>query len=314
MQLRPITEADLASVLACPTADPVTTISAERYREEQAKGQFRPEWSWIAQDGDEVLGRALWWGRADSAQPVALDCLWIHPAVADRSAVAADLLAVGHSAFAAAGEFRLPEYNLTLPNGWRAEPELAEAVAWRREAAGRAGLTVEIERLRYEWTPEAGVPAAGGRLVFTAEPDDAVFLEVFRRLAEGTLDNETRKNVGLMGLEAAARDDMDFYLGCPGKREWWRLVHTVDGQLAGLAIPSATPYGPNVGYLGVVPELRGRRHIDEILAAITRFHAEAGAQRITATTDTDNAPMSAAFERGGYRNTEIRLVLEAPSH
>lgn len=110
-----------------------------------------------------------------------------------------------------------------------------------------------------------------------------------------------------------AREDMAFYLDCPGERSWWRLAELPDGTLAGLAVPSATPYHRNVGYLGVVPEQRGQGLIDEILAEITRFHAAAGAERITATTDTVNAPMAAAFDRAGYEVTEIRLVLEGPS-
>jgi RimJ/RimL family protein N-acetyltransferase len=90
------------------------------------------------------------------------------------------------------------------------------------------------------------------------------------------------------------------------------LAHIRDGALAGLAIPSATPYHRNVGYLGVVPQLRGRGYVTDILAAITRFHAADGAERITATTDLGNHPMAAAFERSGYRNTEVRLILSAP--
>jgi RimJ/RimL family protein N-acetyltransferase len=61
-----------------------------------------------------------------------------------------------------------------------------------------------------------------------------------------------------------------------------------------------------------VPELRGRRYVDDILAEITRFHAAAGARRIGATTDVTNAAMAAAFERAGYRGHGIRLVLSAP--
>ena len=78
-------------------------------------------------------------------------------------------------------------------------------------------------------------------------------------------------------------------------------------------MPNRNPYGPVVGYLGVVPELRGRRYIDDILAEITRFHAAKGAPRITATTDMTNVPMAAAFERAGYRNYEVRLVASAPA-
>ena len=94
---------------------------------------------------------------------------------------------------------------------------------------------------------------------------------------------------------------MQFYLDCPGERSWWRLARLPDGILAGLAIPSATPYARNVGYVGVVPEERGRGLIDDLLAEITRFHAAAGADRITATTDMNNRPMAAAFDRAGYR-------------
>jgi ribosomal protein S18 acetylase RimI-like enzyme len=162
-----------------------------------------------------------------------------------------------------------------------------------------------------ESTGVAAVSGVGGRLVFK-EAGDEEFLEVFRRVAMGSLDAQTRRNVALEGLEATARAEMDFYLGCPGERSWWRIATTPDGELVGLAVPSATPYHRNVGYLGVVPEMRGRGHVDEILAEITRFQAADGARVITATTDAANAPMAAAFGRAGYRITEIRMVYSAP--
>lgn len=89
------------------------------------------------------------------------------------------------------------------------------------------------------------------------------------------------------------------------------LGYRIDGTLAALAIPSATPYHRNVGYLGVVPQARGLGLVDEVLDEITRVHVLSGAEVITATTDATNAPMAAAFERAGYRRTETRLVLEA---
>ncbi|MDJ0334092.1 hypothetical protein QMG83_02525 [Salinibacterium sp. G-O1] len=42
------------------------------------------------------------------------------------------------------------------------------------------------------------------------------------------------------------------------------------------------------------------------------MHADAGARRITGTTDTTNAPMAAAFLRGGYQVTKARVVVSAP--
>lgn len=311
MRFRPATAdpADLDLALAYPADGPVPALTAERIREELAGNQFRPEWTWFAEDEDgQVLGRALWWGRGDSERPIALDCLQVRSSVADPGALAAGLLAAGHAAFG-----NLPDYNVSLPRDWRTDPELAAAVAWRQEAAYKTGLTREIERLRYEWTPAAGTPAEPtGRLVFR-EGTDEEFLDAFARLSAGSLDLHTQTELQSMDAQQLAREDVEFYRDCPGERSWWRLAELPDGTLAGLAIPSATPYHRNVGYLGVVPEQRGQGLIDEILAEITRFHAAAGAERITATTDTVNVPMAAAFDRAGYEVTEIRLVLEAPT-
>ncbi|MFD9107929.1 GNAT family N-acetyltransferase [Streptomyces bottropensis] len=307
-----MSESELTTVAGFAVSDPVHRIGPERFRKEYEVRRFRPEWTWVAEDEGRIVGRALWWGRSDSEHPIALDCLQVDPCAGDRVAVAAGLLAAGHTEFERRGATQRPEYNIMLTPGWRESPDALAAVDWRTAAARLAGLTDELERLRFEWTPECGLPAPESRLVFRAEPDDEVFLDAFRRVAVGTLDIGTRRERAALGPERQAREDLEFYLACPGKREWWRLVYTPAGGLAGLAIPSATPYSRNVGYLGVVPALRGNGYVDDVLREITRVHAEDGAELITATTDTTNRPMAAAFDRAGYRNTEIRLLLEAP--
>ncbi|MFC8914700.1 GNAT family N-acetyltransferase [Streptomyces sp. NPDC047821] len=313
MLLRPAHDADLDRVAAVTVDEPVSWIPADRYRAELAEAMYRPEWTWIAERDGRVVARALWWGQSAGEHPLALDCLHVDGSVADRAALATDLLRAGHTAFREQGAPRPPLYNVTLPNGWRDDPAVAAAMAWRREAALAAGLTAEVERLRLEWTPKDGVPEpAAPRLTFH-EASDEEFLGVFRRIAQGSLDAETRKNLAAKGAEATARHELEYYRDCPGERAWWRIARTADGTVAGLAIPSATPYNPNVGYLGVVPELRGRGYVDELLAEITRSHAGRGAELITATTDTGNAPMAAAFARAGYRNTEIRMIFSAPT-
>ncbi len=264
MLFRSTTETDLARVCACIVTAPISWVPADRYLEELAEHQYRPEWTWIAQKGDQILARTLWWGLPESDHPLALDCLSAHDSVADRIGLAAKLLAAAHDSFRAGGIPALPEYDLNLPNGWRDDPDVAAAAAWRQEAAARAGLTDELERLCYEWTPDAGVPEATRRLVFSAEPEDEVFVSVFRRVAEDSVDVTTRRNVAAMGADRRARKDLQVYLDMPGKRDRWRVAFTPDGQLAGLAIPSWNPYGPVVGYLGVVPELRGRDYVDEL--------------------------------------------------
>ncbi|MFE0153996.1 GNAT family N-acetyltransferase [Nonomuraea sp. NPDC059007] len=304
--MNPTSAADLARVTAWTVREPVGWIDAERYRADLAEGMYRPEWTWIAEDtAGRMVGRALWWGPAAAPHPVALDCLDVDPAAPERTAIAARL--IGAALASIPGPVT---YTIKAAGGWREEPATAAAVGWRRAAAHAAGLRREVERLQFAWTPEAGVPAATGALRFT-EAADEEFLAVFERIAEGSLDAQTRASVAAKGARAGAREEMDFYLNAPGQRHWWRLARTPDGQVAGMAIPSATPYHVNVGYLGVVPQLRGRGYVDEILGEITRLHAGNGAPRITATTDLANAPMAAAFRRAGYQVTEIRLNLSS---
>src|SRR5258708_24414184 len=103
---------------------PVGSVDRGRFVEEGAEGRTRREWTWFAADGSRIVARALWWGRADSERPVALDCLHVLPEVPDRAELAARLLVRGHAEFGAA-----PEFNLILRTGWRDDPAVAAAVA-----------------------------------------------------------------------------------------------------------------------------------------------------------------------------------------
>ncbi len=307
MLIRHATPSELDDPAGFPVDDPVGHVGAERLRDEVSAGRYRPEWTWFAVDGRRIVARALWWGRADSERPLTLDCLHVAPDVTDRAALAAELLARGHRELGT-----VPAYQLILPTSRSvADPAGGPAVAWRSEAAKAAGLTEVVERLRFEWTPAAGVPAPSGRLSFRPASDEE-FHAAFRRVAVGSLDVVTQRDLASTDADTQARDDLDFYRSCPGERSWWRLAESTCGGLVGLAVPSATPYDRNVGYLGVVPEHRGDGYVDDILAEITRLHAADGAERITATTDVPNTPMVAAFERAGYVVTEHRMVF-APS-
>ncbi len=192
---------------------------------------------------------------------------------------------------------------------------MVAALSWRWDAALRAGLTEELERLRFGWTRAAGVPPQSSRLAFRAEPDDEVFAELFMRVLEGTLDGTSRTTADAVGAAEQARLDVAFYRDKMwGDRAWWRVARTAGGEAVGFGVPSRNLAVPVVGYLGVVPEHRGHGYVDDILAEITRvLAAEAGADTIEADTDLANRPMAAAFERAGYRNFARRLVLSAPA-
>jgi hypothetical protein len=312
VRYRSITRTDVDQIVAVIVTEPVGWHSAELYRRDLAARRCRLEWSWLAEADNQVVGRALWWGLPNSAYPLALECLYVDESVADRVGVAVELLESGLAAVMDEKPDGVPSYTLVLAEGWRADPAASAAVSWRQQAARRIGLTDELERSRFEWNPAAGLPPRSTRLTFSAEPDDDVVVEVLQEIAAGSLDVETRREMEALGLERTARGQLAFYTSMPGDRSWWRLARTANGQLAGLAIPSRNAYGPNVGYLGVIPGLRGHGYVHDLLAEITHLHAENGAQAMTGTTDTTNAPMAAAFASAGYRNTEIRLQLSAP--
>jgi len=333
--IRPATEADLDRILAYPVTEPAGQVTAGRYRDGLARHQYRPEWTWIAEDASRVLARAIWWGFATAAYPLALDCVdaggsttggsttggsttggsSTGGSTTGRTALAAELIAAGQQALRRPDSPATAGYEINLPSGWRSDPAVVAAFAWRRDAAARAGLTDELERIRFEWTPDAGLPRPTGRLVYRPEPDNDRFAEVFRQIAVGSLDVTTRREVALLGAPRQAREDMEMYLAMPGDRDWWRLAYTAaDGQLAGMILPNhSADGGAVVGYLGVVPGLRGHGYIRDLVAETTRFHAGRGEPRIAATTDTTNRPMAAAFERAGYRARGIKYVLSAPA-
>ena len=304
-------------------ADPASPLAAEQFRIRFDSGEYRPEWSWIAEEepGEDAVALAIWWGTAREKLPAALDGLYVANTAGSRQAAGADyrvglvawLLTAGHETLAAAGLKRPPDFHLLLPADWRNRTDVAGAVSWRLDAARRAGLTNMLERFRYEWTSTAGMPHARGLLTFREEDHDDLFVELFSRVLTGTLDATSRKEAAVSGARTQARQDVRFYREhMTGERSWWRVAQTSSGELAGFGIPSRNTEVPVVGYLGVLPEHRGHGYVDEILAEITRvLVAEAGATKIRADTDLENQPMAAAFQRADYQNVGRRLVLSA---
>lgn len=318
MIFRSTTASELDTILPMLEAGKVGAwVGPDAYRKGLEANEYRPEHSWIAEAGDGApLALALWWAPPEARHPAALDTVVAHPSLdtdTARTDTVAALLDAAHRAFAADGLTTPPEYHVMLPADWADQPEAVAALAWRREAARRAGLAVPVERLRFEWTADAGIPVQSGRLRFRPEPDDEVFVDLFRRVLEGTLDAASRKEAAELGAEPQARSDVAFYRdSMVGERDWWRVAETPDGEVVGFGLPSRNTVIPVVGYLGVLPEHRGHGHVDDILAEITRYLAEeVGVETIRADTDLGNRPMAESFARSGYRNFARRLVLSS---
>ncbi|NUR95330.1 MAG: GNAT family N-acetyltransferase [Kribbellaceae bacterium] len=302
MQIRTAVEADLDVILALLADKSINTADPERYRAQLASGHYRPEWTWLAVDGDEVVAAAVWWGFPAGPGPLALDGLYAVPALADPGPVWTELIRAAGVTHA--------EYHIFLPGGWRTDAAVSAALEPRLAAAKAAGLTNLLERLRYEWKTGTPVPARSTRLRFETDPSDEAFLDVFRRTAAGSLDDDTRTRVGRDGLDEFAAETLDAYKTMPAPREWWKLAYSAEtAELVGFAIPSRNSAGPVVGFLGVLPEHRGHGYADDLLAEITADLVATGATRIGADTDLDNVPMARSFDRLGYDNFGVRLVL-----
>lgn len=296
-----------AAALSVPAE---TGLSASEVGAEIEAGRIRPEWSVLAIDeSGAVTGRAMWWGR-DTSVPIALDVWDVDAQVPGRGNLAKALLNAGHEALSGRGVAVPLPHTMRLTNDWRDHATVVAEVDLKTRAAAAAGLTRVNERLQFQWDADQPLPPELGSLMF-ASADEDTFLRLFAAAAEGSLDVMTRRELESSSPDELARAEVDYYRACPGERSWWHTAATTDGTVVGVAIPSATPTNRNVGYVAVLPGHRGRGYVDEILAFITRFHAEQGIPRITATTDFTNAPMAAAFRRAGYRCTETRFDLEA---
>ncbi|TGN75455.1 N-acetyltransferase [Streptomyces bauhiniae] len=249
----------------------------------------RPDWQRVALRDGRPVARAAWWARTEDPAPLLIN--WFDVAEGEEAA-GAELLRTA--------PWTTPELELDLPPGWRDDPALASAVATRTAAARLAGYEPLVERFLYRWTPEQGLPEQPGRLKFTPEPDDEVFLDALRRIHSVTLDAHARRAVEQGGVELAAQEELDFFHWCPSPREWWRLARTPEGETVGIHVPARNPSGPCVGFIGVVPEQRGHGYAYDLLADCTRFLAARGADFIAAATDQGNFPMAAHFTTAGY--------------
>ncbi|MBT2364141.1 GNAT family N-acetyltransferase [Streptomyces sp. ISL-10] len=269
--------------------------------EGHARTVHRPQWKRVALRDGKVVARGAWWGGPNDETP--LNVNWFDIADGEEEA-GAELLRTA--------PFQV-ELELNLPAGWRDDPVARAAGEARVRAAQAAGFTALVERFMYCWTPECGLPERPGRLVFRPEPDDAVFFDALKRIHSVTLDAHALRAIAEGGLDQAAQEELDFFHWCPSPREWWQLAHTPQGDLAGIHIPAHNPGGPCIGFIGVVPEQRGRGYAYDLLAECTHFLAERGAEFIKGATDQGNFPMAANFAKAGHPVVRERINFVPPA-
>ncbi|MEW9530444.1 GNAT family N-acetyltransferase [Microbispora sp. NPDC049125] len=272
-------------------------------------GRRRPEWMWMALRGDRLVARLAWWARNAGDPPFILDTLDLDEAVpaSERLDIGAGLLETAMAAVLPAGHHP-PEYSRFIPPGWRDDEVARRVVDDRMAVLERTGARLFVERLRLEWRSGTPVPRPSGRLTFRPVGAREELVELMTRVLDGTLDAHSRAELAAMPAAAVAAEQYDSELSqYPTPRDWWRIATSAAGEPVGFVIPARNSYNPIIAYIGVLPEHRGRGHIDDLLAEGTRILAEQGVPRIRASTDVGNVPMARAFQRAGYVNFEREI-------
>jgi RimJ/RimL family protein N-acetyltransferase len=281
-------------------------MEIERYLERMfAAGTMRPEWCFVAWEGDVPVGRVAFWTLPGMEVPFALvllDVDW----EGDHAAVGARLLGYALDAARDLGAEDI-EHVIDDPP---VLPQFQHHAHKRIELLRDAGFYLRRETGRYEWRG-AAPPTDPGRLSFLAleEVGKEEFIEAMERVSEGTLDQEIRAEREKRGTRRAAQEFFDDASRVQHDASSWQLAYAPNGELAGLIMPAEPPGFLTIFYVGVVPEMRGRGYVNDLLAAGTATLLAAASENgkpLIADTDISNAPMAAAFERAGWTRFAAR--------
>jgi predicted N-acetyltransferase YhbS len=273
----------------------------EEYLERMfAAGSMRPEWCFVAvEEGEGVLGRVAFWTLPGMEEPFALVLLDV-PWDGDHVGVGKRLLGevLEEARALGAGEI---EHVLDDPP---MRPQFQFHPEKRVELLESVGFAFRRETGRFEWRGEES-PTPPQRLVFCTveEVGEDAFVEAMREVSEGTLDREIRGEHEKLGAQEAAREFFEDAKRVKHDPAWWRLAYAQDGELVGLVMPAEPPGFLTIFYVGVVPGMRGRGYVDDLLAAgtVTLLEVrERNGKPLITDTDVANEPMAAGFVRAGW--------------
>jgi len=303
MRTRPIRAGEL-DLFVEAAGQPDHRKETEQYLESMfAAGSMRPEWCFVIQEGEAPpLGRVAFWTLPGTEKPFALVLLDV-PWEGNHVGVGTRLLGDVSDEARRLGAEDI-EHVLDAPP---MQPQFQHHPEKRVEVLEGAGFAFRRETDRFHRRGE-NPPAVPGRLSFRTleEVGEDAFVDAMRRVSEGTLDREIREERERRGPQGAARDFFEDARRVEHEPSWWRLAYVgPGGDLAGLVMAAEPPGFLTVFYVGVVPEMRGRGYVDDLLAAGTvtllGARAKGGAEKpLRADTDAANAPMAAAFGRAGW--------------
>jgi GNAT superfamily N-acetyltransferase/ribosomal protein S18 acetylase RimI-like enzyme len=265
-----------------------------------AAGSMRPEWCFVAEDErDRRVGRVAFWTLPGTEAPFALVLLDVDWGV-DHAGTGERLL---EDALLRARDLGAVEIEHVIDDP-PMRPQFQHHAEKRIELLQNSGFVLRRETSRFEWRGgELAVEPV--RLTFRtlAEVGEKTFVEAMKNVSEGTLDREIGGERQRLGAQRAAQEFFEDAERVQHEPPWWRLAYAPDGELVGLVMPAQPPGFLTLFYVGVVPEMRGKGYVDDLLVVGTATLLEARGEKhkpLIADTDVANSPMAAAFERAGW--------------
>ncbi len=303
MHIRPIHPHEQAAFAAAGD-HPEHAGSVREYLDQMlAKGAMRVEWCFVAEEVGRLLGRVACWTLPAIGMPLAL-VLLDAPWQGDYLGVGTDLLEHSVGVVRALGGSKI-EHVLDAPPQW---PQWQYFPDQRHHMLAQFGFAIERETRRFEWPADGAALATSQRLTFRSLPEvgEDAFVQAIERVSASSFDQRTQSDRAQLGPQHEAHNTFADLQGMEYDPAWWQLAFASDGELAGLVMPTRAPAAATIGYIGVVPEQRGRGYIDDLLAQGTATLRAAGATTIRADTDVANFPMANAFLRAGYQEFATR--------
>jgi ribosomal protein S18 acetylase RimI-like enzyme len=173
----------------------------------------------------------------------------------------------------------------------------------RRSVAEACGFVLFQEKEGFWWadTGQALPEPAGLRLEPMSRIGRAAFVPVIARCVSATLDRTDALVFGRHRPEHWAATFLDHHAPVADSQSWLYAETTsgVPVGFVGLAQRAGEPGVGTIVLVGVLPEQRGNRYVDQLLLAAHRAARARGFAAILSHVDVDNHPMMAAMRRCG---------------
>ncbi|MCK9918336.1 hypothetical protein MXD81_55360, partial [Microbacteriaceae bacterium K1510] len=256
----------------------------KRYVEKMAAaGSMRLEWCFLVEEDQQPVGRVAFWTLPKLENPldlVLLELPWESPKLLSLGAalmesVLKQMLTLGAEevGYVLDAPPSAPQWQLFTEN--------------RMQLLHHNGFTAARETFRFERTTLEQSPGKTSDFQFRTLPQvgEAAFIDAIARVSESTFDQRIREGREQNGSEAEANTMYRDLQQMEYEPDWWQLAYDSSEELVGLVMPAKSPTFATIGYIGVVPEKRGRGYIDVLLHHGTSLLVEAGEKMIRADTD-----------------------------